>query len=70
MARDEPMTLTQDLFQRESDNQRWADDGGRAPDPRPAPPDTLPVRPVYRRPTGAGPSALSSAPPCTSIPTP
>jgi hypothetical protein len=46
--------------QRESDHQRWADDGGRSPepednnlpqpaDPRPHTPARLPVRLVYRR---------------------
>ena len=68
MARDGPTTLTQELARRETDNQRWADDGGRSPDTQPAPPSALPVRLVYLRPAGAAPFALSAAPPCTSIP--
>jgi hypothetical protein len=71
MTRGGPTTLTQDLAQRETDHQRWADDGGRAPDTQHAAPvPAMPVRQVYRRSAGSEPFALSSAPPCTSIPAP
>lgn len=72
MARDGPTTLwqgssTEDLDQREADNQRWADDGG-SPDSRsnaPAPPQTKTRRPVEALPFTSLPVA-----PCTSAPRP
>lgn len=73
MTRDVPFTAAEDSAQRESDRQRWADDGGRSADPaaesapHPAP---LPVRPVYLRRVGARPHSLSSARRCDSVPAP
>ena len=63
MARDGPKPLTQDLAQRETDHQRWADDGGRSPDaqpaaPKTAPPLSMPVRLVYHRRDRRFPRAL------------
>jgi hypothetical protein len=59
MTRDRPKPLRQDLTQGETDHQRWADDGGRTPEPQPDPPlplspVALPVRLVYRRSAGWG----------------
>jgi hypothetical protein len=63
MARDGPTPLAQELAERELDQQRWADDGGRAPDLRSDTQPTTPrvgpaVRLVYRRAPGWLPHAL------------
>ena len=73
MARDGTKALTQDLAPRETDHQRWADDGGRSPDaqpdtPKTAPPVLLPIRLVYHRKDRRFPRALLFA--STGTPTP
>jgi hypothetical protein len=73
MARDGRKALTQDLAQRETDHQRWADDGGRSPDAQPNTPKTdlpvtMPVRLVYHRRDRRFPRALLFA--STATPSP
>ena len=63
MARNGTKALTQDLVERESAHQRWADDGGHSPDSQPDVPKTdlpivMPVRLVYHRKDRRFPRAL------------
>jgi hypothetical protein len=67
MTRDGPATLAQDLAQRESDHQRWDDDGGHPTDSLPATPTARTVHDRSARPkTDVTSTDISRAP----IPTP